>query len=439
MKRIAPLLFPLLVVLFCVNTASSQSVQFESVVKNNFPRSLIFTLDVTAPVDIEDVTLRYSISGLGRARGSPVSFTPARSVLAEVEVLTRGSDVSVPVGTTFTYFWSVTLVDGTEVVSDEVSFVFLPPGNEWVAVENSIASIYFYGNRLQLAQKLLDAATQTYEAIGRQLLKTGLDAGTVGVVLFSTENEMLEALPGRNTSFDAQVYTCGVKVAANTLYVTDGACDPVDTLRHEFVHILTDAAGVGAFGRLPSWLDEGTAVFGQSDPGAGYISAFNIAVSFDRLIPFSEMATASAEAVQVNLFYGQSYAMVGFLVELGGEEKFAELFATIKAGNRYEDALELIYGFDLSGFESAFRKAFNLPDNVEATDILEEQKESAEEASSDEASAEEAVDLIDASVSSDTNDVSGLTIGFIVSGIVLALVAVVIFITNAVLNRRLAS
>ena len=56
MKRIAPLLFPLLVVLFCVNTASSQSVQFESVVKNNFPRSLIFTLDVTAPVDIEDVT-----------------------------------------------------------------------------------------------------------------------------------------------------------------------------------------------------------------------------------------------------------------------------------------------------------------------------------------------------------------------------------------------
>ena len=382
MKRIAPLLFPLLVVLFCVNTASSQSVQFESVVKNNFPRSLIFTLDVTAPVDIEDVTLRYSISGLGRARGSPVSFTPARSVLAEVE--------------------------------------------------NSIASIYFYGNRLQLAQKLLDAATQTYEAIGRQLLKTGLDAGTVGVVLFSTENEMLEALPGRNTSFDAQVYTCGVKVAANTLYVTDGACDPVDTLRHEFVHILTDAAGVGAFGRLPSWLDEGTAVFGQSDPGAGYISAFNIAVSFDRLIPFSEMATASAEAVQVNLFYGQSYAMVGFLVELGGEEKFAELFATIKAGNRYEDALELIYGFDLSGFESAFRKAFNLPDNVEATDILEEQKESAEEASSEEASAEEAVDLIDASVSSDTNDVSGLTIGFIVSGIVLALVAVVIFITNAV-------
>ena len=65
---------------------------------------------------------------------------------------------------------------------------------------------------------------------------------------------------------------------------------------------------------------------------------------------------------------------------------------------------------------------------------MEEQKESAEEAS-----AEEAVDLIDASVSSDTNDVSGLTIGFIVSGIVLALVAVVIFITNAVLNRRLAS
>ena len=65
---------------------------------------------------------------------------------------------------------------------------------------------------------------------------------------------------------------------------------------------------------------------------------------------------------------------------------------------------------------------------------MEEQTESSEEASD-----EEPVDLIDESVSSNTNDVSGLTIGFIVSGIVLALVAVVVFIANAVLNRRLAS
>ena len=43
MKRIAPLLFPLLVVLFCVNTASSQSVQFESVVKNNKEPLITYT------------------------------------------------------------------------------------------------------------------------------------------------------------------------------------------------------------------------------------------------------------------------------------------------------------------------------------------------------------------------------------------------------------
>ena len=429
MKHIIPLLFPLLVVLFCANTVSSQSVEFESAVKNNFPRSLIFTLDVDAPVDIEEITLRYSISGLGRARGSPESFTPSRSVSTEVEVVTRGSDISVPVGTTFTYFWSVTLADGTEVVSEEVSFVFLPSGNEWIAVENSIASIYFYGNRLQLAQKLLEAATQTYEVIGRQLLETELDAGTVGVVLFARENEMLEALPGRNTGFDAQTYTCGVKVAANTIYVTDGGCDPVDTLRHEFVHILTDAAGVGAFGRLPSWLDEGTAVFGQSNPGAGYVSAFNIAVSFDRLIPFSEMATSSGEAVRVNLFYGQAYAMVGFLVELGGPERFAELFATIKAGNRYEDALELIYEFDLSGFESAFRSSFNLPNAEVLSDAVEVEPDIIEEDSMPSSDYE----------SDNLREISRTSIGLITAGVALAVVAFSVLATSIVLGRRSGS
>ena len=429
MKYVVPMLCCFFLLLLCVKPANGQSVTFKSSVENNFPRSLIFSLDVTAPIEIEEITLRYMISGLGRARGSPKNFTHSSTVSTEVEVVTRGSDISVPVGTTFTYFWEVILVDGEEFSSEEVSFVFLPSGNDWVAVENSIAAVYFYGNRLKLAQNLLDAATQTYEVIGRQLLKTDLDSGPVGVVLFSAESEMLEALPGRNTAFDAQTYTCGVKVAANTIYVTDGACDPIETLRHEYVHILTDAAGIGAFGRLPSWLDEGTAVYGQRDPGSGYVSAFNIAVSFDRLIPFSEMATASAEAIQVNLFYGQAYAMVGFLIEFGGPDKFSQFFATIKDGKRYDDALELTYGFNLVDFESAFRSSFDLSElEVESPEINVSEPAEAVGPSSQLSDSEDI----------NTSTISVTSKGFIFGGVGLGLVAISIFVFSTVFKRRLA-
>ena len=429
MKYVVPTLCCFFLLLICVKPANGQSVTFKSSVENNFPRSLIFSLDVTAPIEVKEITLRYMISGLGRARGSPKNFTPSSTVSTEVEVVTRGSDISVPVGTTFTYFWEVILVDGEEFSSEEVSFVFLPSGNDWVAVESSIASVYFYGNRLQLAQDLLDAAAQTYEVIGRQLLKTDLDSGPVGVVLFSSESEMLEALPGRNTGFDAQTYTCGVKVAANTIYVTDGACDPIETLRHEYVHILTDAAGIGAFGRLPSWLDEGTAVYGQRDPGSGYVSAFNIAVSFDRLIPFSEMATASAEAIQVNLFYGQAYAMVGFLIEFGGPDKFSQFFATIKDGKRYDDALELTYGFNLVEFESAFRSSFDLSElEVESPEINVSEPAEAVSPSSQPSDSEDI----------NTSTISVTSKGFIFGGVGLGLVAISIFVFSTVFKRRLA-
>ena len=48
--------------------------------------------------------------------------------------------------------------------------------------------------------------------------------------------------------------------------------------------------------------------------------------------------------------------MVDFLIRSYGEDAFAELYATIKRGNRFDTALEEVYGFDLSGFEDEFQE-----------------------------------------------------------------------------------
>ena len=247
-------------------------------------------------------------------------------------------------------------------MSETNTFFYLPPGRVWSRVENEFMHIHYYGDRETLARDYLAAAAATYERIGRRLLRTELEVVPVNVVLFGSEAEMQEGRPSRGETYDGATFTCGSQLG-NTLFMIAASCgtgDIADTLRHEFTHILTKAAGEGALTKLPAWLDEGTAVYSQTVPGSGYTDSFDAAVTVDRLIDFIEIAAQNSNPVEVGIFYGQSYEMVRFLIGIGGDAQFAELFATIKAGNRFDNALEIVYGFDLDGFEEAFRQANGL-------------------------------------------------------------------------------
>jgi hypothetical protein len=171
---------------------------------------------------------------------------------------------------------------------------------------------------------------------------------------------------------DEVVTNCGVKVANDIVFVIPVSCgtpDRTDTLRHEFGHIINDAAGNGVLAKLNSWIDEGTAVYAQSQPGSGYTGAVEAAIRSDRLIPFAQMGTPAADPRLVDLFYGQSYTMVKYLIDKGGPAKYAEFFATIKKGNRFDQALKIVYGFDVDGFEQEFRQANKLGPSVQPTAV----------------------------------------------------------------------
>jgi hypothetical protein len=182
----------------------------------------------------------------------------------------------------------------------------------------------------------------------------------VKVVMFADEAESDLARPGSGGRFDAAVTTCGTKVTNDIVLVIPIACgsaDRTDTLRHEFGHILNETAGEGTLAKLPSWIDEGMAVYAQSSPG-DYRQAFDAAARANRLIPFAQMAVPATNPSQVGIFYGQSWAMVSYLIEKEGPETFAELMATIKGGRRYDQALTQVYGFaSLQAFEDEFREA----------------------------------------------------------------------------------
>jgi hypothetical protein len=135
-----------------------------------------------------------------------------------------------------------------------------------------------------------------------------------------------------------------------------------DITRHEVTHIVVRQAVNGPFG-VPDWLNEGTAVYSQIQPLGGQQSALDLAIETGQVISVRSLSSASSGAIasRVSLFYGQSFALVDFLIETYGEQKFAELFAAFREGNTTAGALEQVYGFDQDGLENEWRASVGLP------------------------------------------------------------------------------
>jgi hypothetical protein len=137
---------------------------------------------------------------------------------------------------------------------------------------------------------------------------------------------------------------------------------PDEIARHEVAHIVIREATRGPFS-LPDWLNEGTAVFAQSQPLSGQGQALERAIQSGQVLSVRSLSSISsgAQADRVALFYGQSYSLVAFLVEGYGPERFAQLFQAFKDGATTADALEEVYGFDQDGLENAWRESVGLP------------------------------------------------------------------------------
>jgi hypothetical protein len=180
----------------------------------------------------------------------------------------------------------------------------------------------------------------------------------VKILYYDTASDMQAAIISNNAE---GVITRGEVVYSDTAMVSADVASG-DITRHEVTHIVVREAINGPFG-LPDWLNEGTAVYSQNQPLGGQQNALDSAIQSGQILSVRSLSSASSGAVasKVSLFYGQSYALVDFLIETYGEQKFAELFAAFREGNTTAGALEQVYGFDQDGLENEWRASVGLP------------------------------------------------------------------------------
>jgi hypothetical protein len=341
-------------------------------VVNSFPEEVVFRLSAFSEATIEEVTLHYQILPDGvMAYGRP-DLTPAERIQVDFHLKTNDPPLSyLAPGTQIDYFWEVEDDAGNKLTTEPATFIYEDIRFSWQSVSEGNLTVYWYAGSSSSAESSLEVGRETLDEMSA-LLGATVDY-PVKVWIYDSYQDMLPALVRRSEAHAQQVIVAGERVSSDTVLMQGEGAD--ETLRHELTHIVTHVAGEGPYGSLPTWLDEGTAMYGQSEPGEGFTSALDNAVERDSLLSVRSMTAPTGDASKVNLFYGQAWSLVDFLVETYGSAKLAELYATFKEGSTVDKALLKVYGFDQGGLEDAWRASLGLSPREDPTPAAEQESE----------------------------------------------------------------
>ena len=326
----------------------------ESNARSDFPNGFVFNMTVEAAAGLDEVRLVYEIAPDGVRATAVPACTEGQIASCRFELGANGRTLLIP-GAEVTYFWRITSA-GVTTDTEPQLVAYEDTRFDWQTVTEGNLTVWYYSGDEDEARAVLAAGLDTLDRIGA-LLRTTVDF-PVKILYYDTARDMQAAIISNNAE---GVITRGEVVYSDTAMVSaDSAAG--DITRHEVTHIVVRQAIDGPFG-LPDWLNEGTAVYSQIQPLGGQQSALDLAIQNNQVLSVRSLSSASSGAIasRVSLFYGQSFALVDFLIETYGEQKFADLFAAFREGDTTAGALEQVYGFDQDGLENEWRASVGLP------------------------------------------------------------------------------
>ena len=127
-------------------------------------------------------------------------------------------------------------------------------------------------------------------------------------------------------------------------------------LPHELTHLLVGEAVFGPFGNIPTWLNEGLAMY-SGGQGPDYMQdALNVAVRTNNLISIRSLAGSfPADSSSANLAYAESRSLVVYMIGTYGWEKMRSLLAVFKDGATFDKGLQSVYQMDVDALDAKWR------------------------------------------------------------------------------------
>lgn len=322
----------------------------------DFPNTATFSATLTADSDITSVTLEYGnqqqTCGDVVAKAFP-DFTPAKTAQVEWTWDMRQSG-SLPPGTTIWWRWVYTDSAGKEFSTEIKTATWLDDIHNWQTLTSGDLRLHWYENDDAFAQTMLDAGL---EGLRRNKEQAGLTTDApIDLYVYPSYEDMKDAILYEPS------WTGGMAFPEYNIFImgisgSDANWDQ-NTVIHELTHILVGHFTFSCLGSVPTWLNEGLAMYSEGQLDASSQSQLDQSIASDTLLTIRSLNGGFSElSDKANLSYSQSYSIVNFLIGTYGQEKLTGLLSALRDAKAIDDALLEVYGFDTDGLEDAWRQS----------------------------------------------------------------------------------
>ena len=342
--------------------ASSASAQGSILIENRgvtmeFPERLTFEARIESDAEIDQVVLEYGVEkltcGAVTAKAFP-DFEPGKAVDVSWtwEMLQSGAE---PPGATVWYRWRAFDKAGDEAASDEERVVWLDDAHDWRSISQDMLTFHWYEGTRSFAEDLLGSAVESLKRLNET---TGIEAESpIDMYVYADTADMREAIlyepgwTGGQARPEHDILLIGISPDSPGQVAWGRRAEA-----HELTHVLVGHLTFSCLGDVPTWLNEGIAVYAEGRLESAWEAALEDAISADELISVRALSGGFSEHPdRADLSYTESYSLVSFLIAEYGPDKLRALFENLRDGMTIEQALNGIYGFGLDGLEDAWR------------------------------------------------------------------------------------
>lgn len=327
----------------------------------DYPETVVFTLSVGNAADIEEIELEYGMRmqtcGSGTAKGRP-DLRPGSTVHVEWTWNLRASN-SPPPGTVIWWRWHLTDSTGQVTATESQEITFDDPNYYWQERTSDEVSLYSAVYDSTVNQALWDAVLDGLDRLEQEA--GARPARPVKIYNYPDTTALQRALVHTHEWTGALAFPAfdTVLLAANSANLEWALTSAVHELTHLVIHQVTFNC-LGA--NMPTWLDEGLAVFFEGEEDEYLRDLLEAAIAEDGLLSLQSIGSSfPTDADRAGLAYAQSRAVVAYLIENDGSDAMAQFLGAFAGGASTRRALDDVYGLEILELDNAWRESIGLP------------------------------------------------------------------------------
>ena len=305
----------------------------------DFPREVVLTLEAEAIAGIADVTLFYRLGSQKVSMYGYPEFQRAGRVSADLRIKTGGASY-LPTGTDIAYYYVIEDAKGNTFQTATYHVEYKDPAYNWQRFQVPGLTLLWHDRPEDLVvPAAMDASRRLAEV--RRLL--GLEqTGPMKAVILNTRDEARRSFPNiSETTINSYGGFAFGELDIFVLLGLDG-----DGIVHEMTHLLIDEALDSPLAIVPAWLNEGLAMYYETDSSRRKTTLLEAARN-DELMSVHTMDSVPGKPRDIQVFYAQSWGMVNHMMDSYGPDQMAALLAAINTGNRVEEAVARAYSVTL--------------------------------------------------------------------------------------------